>query len=99
MPKPLDPLDDAKPKRTKAERQAAKAARIAARPMRDHPRKGQPKPKPKDGGTKNPKAKRPKEGEYVEARVAPDGFVRITMLDPTETASEWIIVPEAQDGP
>jgi hypothetical protein len=67
--------------------------------MRDHPRKGQPKPKAKDGGTKNPKAKRPDAGEYVEARTDPDGFTRITMLDPTGTASEWIIVPEAQDGP
>ncbi len=87
------------PKKTKAERDAAKAARRAARPMRDHPKKGQPKPKAKDGGVKDPKAKQREPGERPAARRHPDGAYRLTMLDPTDTASEWIIIEPAVTTP
>jgi len=87
------------PKKTKAERDAAKAARKLAKPVRDHPKKGTPKPKAKDGGTKNPKAKQRDPDEHPAARRHPDGALRLTMLDPSGTASEWIILEPAVTTP
>lgn len=90
------PVDPTVPTpRTPAQKAAARAARQAARPLRDHPNKGQPKPKANIGGTRDPKAVRPAPGEHRQARKDVDGYWRLSMLDPTSTVSEFILLTPA----
>ena len=86
MPPPSNP-----PKPTKAQMDAAKAARALARPLKANPATGRAKPKASDGGIKNPAATR----TPAQARRAADGAWRLSMLDATSTASEFIILEPA----
>lgn len=89
----IDPVDAPKVKKTPAERQAARAARQAARPLKKHPRDGKPKPKAKDGGKLRPNAKR---SERVEAKRV-DGAIVFSQLVAEDGVSEWIVLEESTE--